>query len=113
MEIGGGKHKNNPWQELKEGFVFLLGNKMLFYLVALAVVPLFFGQPYLTMLTVFARDVLHIGPAGLGLLTSTSAVGSILGVLVVAGWHRAQQISFMLGKIIFFGLALFLFSLSH
>jgi MFS family permease len=103
----------SPWQELAEGIRFLRGNKFLRYLVLLAVVPMFFGQPYITMLTVFARDVLVIGPAGLGLLTSTASIGSITGALVIAGWRRTQRVNFMLGGIMFFGFFLLLFSLSH
>ncbi len=109
----GERQKTGPWQELKEGLVYLRGNRLLLYLVALAVVPMFFGQPYITMLAVFARDVLRIGPVGLGLLTSTAGAGSILGALFVASRRRAPQIRFMLYGIIFFGISLFLFSFSR
>lgn len=113
VKTGGVRQKTGPWQELKEGLVYLRGNKLLLYLLTLAVVPMFFGQPYMTMLAVFARDVLHIGPVGLGLLTSTSSAGSILGALFVASRRRAPQIRFMLHGIIFFGISLLLFSFSH
>ena len=39
--------------------------------------------PFLTLLPVFARDVLHQGPMGLGLLGTANGVGSFLGLLVV------------------------------
>ena len=106
------KPKASPLQELKEGYIFIRQNRLLVYLIFLAVIPMFFGQPYLTMLTVFARDVLRIGPIGLGLLTSTASLGSILGALYVAGRRRALTIRFMLGAIMVFGLALFMFSFS-
>jgi MFS family permease len=108
-----GDRKTRPWQELKEGFVFIRRNDLLFYLVTLAVVPMFFGQPYITMLTVFAKDVLRIGPVGLGLLTSTAALGSIVGALFIAGRRSTPRIQFMLGGIIFFGVSLLLFSASR
>jgi MFS transporter, DHA1 family, staphyloferrin A biosynthesis exporter len=111
-QIGGSMSKSHPWQEFKEGVVFLRSNKLLLYLTLLAVVPMFFGQPYLTMLAVFARNVLRIGPAGLGLLTSTAAAGSIAGALIIAGSSRTPRISIMLWEIIFFGFALLMFSLS-
>jgi len=109
----GERKKSGPFQELSEGLVYLRGNKLLLYLLTLAVVPMFFGQPYVTMLAVFARNVLHIGPVGLGLLTSTAGAGSILGALFVASRRRAPQIKFMLYGIIFFGVSLLLFSFSH
>ncbi len=108
-----GDRKTRPWQELKEGFVFIRRNDLLFYLVTLAVVPMFFGQPYITMITVFAKDVLRIGPVGLGLLTSTAALGSIVGALFIAGRRSTPRIQFMLGGIIFFGVSLLLFSASR
>ncbi len=110
---GGSKSQSHPLQELKDGFVFLRGSKLLLYLALLGVVPMFFGQPYLTMLAVFARSVLRIGPAGLGLLTSTAAIGSIAGALTVASRRKAPRISVMLWEIMFFGLALLLFSFSR
>lgn len=109
----GGKAEAGPWSELKEGIIFLRGNKLLLYLVLLAVVPMFFGQPYITMLTVFARDVLRIGPAGLGLLTSTAGIGSITGALIVAGRKEYPRIAVMLCEITLFGVALLIFSFSH
>jgi MFS family permease len=111
-KTAGGGAKASPWRELKEGILFLRGNKLLLYLVLLAIVPMFFGQPYMTMLTVFARDVLRIGPAGLGLLTSTAALGSITGALIVAGRRKHPQIAVMLCEIMLFGLALLIFSFS-
>jgi len=112
VSTGGGLKKSNPLQELKGGFLFLKGNKLLRYLVFLAVIPMFFGQPYMTMLAVFAHSVLRIGPAGLGMLTSTAALGSIAGALVVASRRREPRIGYMIGGMIFFGMALLLFSLS-
>jgi MFS family permease len=105
--------KAGPWQELKEGFVFIRRNDLLFYLVMLAVVPMFFGQPYMTMITVFAKDILFVGPLGLGLLTSTAGLGSIVGALFVAGRRSTPRIRFMLGGLIFFGISILLFSASH
>jgi len=105
--------KSSPWRELKEGIIFLRGNRLLLYLMALAIVPMFFGQPYMTMLTIFARDVLRIGPAGLGLLTSTSAIGSITGALIVASRRESPKIQVMLCEIILFGVALLAFSFSR
>ena len=35
----------------------------------------------------FARDVLAVGPEGLGLLVSSEGLGALLGSLVIAGWR--------------------------
>jgi predicted MFS family arabinose efflux permease len=43
--------------------------------------------PYITLLPVFARDVLQQGPVGLGLLSTCSGIGSFIG-LFAAGYLR-------------------------
>jgi hypothetical protein len=39
--------------------------------------------PYMTLLPVFARDVLHRGPVGLGLLGAASGIGSFIGLALI------------------------------
>lgn len=40
---------------------------------------------------VFARDVLHVGPALLGLLAAADGIGSLLGAFVLGFWLRDQR----------------------
>jgi MFS family permease len=54
-------------------------------LVTIAMNTLFF--PYQHMLPVFARDVLALGPAGLGALVAADGCGALLGALVIAARH--------------------------
>jgi MFS transporter, DHA1 family, staphyloferrin A biosynthesis exporter len=112
-DVGTQRKNTNHWQELKEGLSYIGRNKVIRYLVFIAVVPMFFGQPYMTMLAVFARSILVIGPAGLGLLTSIASLGAVIGALAVAGLRRGPQIGLMVGGIIAFGISLFLFSFSR
>jgi MFS family permease len=51
-------------------------------LVTIAMNTLFF--PYQQMLPVFARDVLSVGPVGLGALVAADGCGALLGALVIA-----------------------------
>ncbi len=53
-------------------------------LFLLACIPTFFVFPYIQFLSVFARDILHIGAAGLGLLLAASGTGAIIGSMVTA-----------------------------
>jgi MFS family permease len=52
-------------------------------LVTIAMNTLFF--PYQHMLPVFTRDVLALGPAGLGALVAADGCGALLGALLIAG----------------------------
>ena len=53
-------------------------------LFLLAAIPTFFIFPYVQFLTVYARDILEIGPGGLGILLACSGTGAVVGSLVVA-----------------------------
>ena len=39
--------------------------------------------PYMTLLSVFARDVLQQGPLGLGLMSTASGIGAFLGLMLI------------------------------
>jgi MFS family permease len=70
-------------------------------------------MPYMTMLTIFARDVLQVGGNGLGLLTACSSVGALMGALAV-GWigSHSSRGAVMLQALVGFGAALIVFALS-
>jgi predicted MFS family arabinose efflux permease len=55
--------------------------------------------PYQHMLPVFARDVLALGPAGLGALVAADGGGALLGALAIASRHG------QLGHRVLFGAA--------
>lgn len=99
--------------ELAGGLGYLAGKPMLRTLVILALVPFVLGMPYMTMLTVFASDVLQVGGGGLGLLTACSGVGAVTGALWVASQaHRVKLGHLMLVGMICFGATICIFSLS-
>jgi MFS family permease len=99
--------------ELVSGFRYLRSQPALFTLVLLALVPTLFGNSYLTMLTVFAQDVLQAGGSGLGFLTAAAAIGAMLGALLVASvGRRLQGGSFLLILLVLYGTALTLFAVS-
>ena len=62
------RHQEAPASssDLPAGFAYLQREKPLRLLVIMALVPMVLGQPYQTMLTVFAKDVFESGGQGLG-----------------------------------------------
>jgi hypothetical protein len=70
--------------DMAGGLSYLKSRPSLRTLVILALLPMVFGMPYMTMLTVFAKDVLKVGGGGLGLLTACSGVGAMIGALWIA-----------------------------
>jgi predicted MFS family arabinose efflux permease len=93
------------------GFTYMRSEPILLMLVAVALVPTFFCQPYIQFLAVFAAQVFDTGASGLGFMTALAAAGSIFGGLLASRLQRdARRGSTMLIFMGCFGLALILFS---
>jgi MFS family permease len=57
--------------------------------------------PFQQMLSVLARDVLHVGPVWLGLLVSTEGLGALVGSLVLAArGERRHARTFALSSLV-------------
>ncbi|SRR5579884_1673000 len=59
---------------------------------------LFFGPSNTLILPIFATQILHLGPAQLGLLFSAAGLGTIVGALIVASLGDFQYIGKMPGS---------------
>jgi MFS family permease len=66
------------------GFSIVLGREDLRALFALGFITPILILPFVQFLNIFARDILEIGPRGLGYLMAISGVGSVIGALFVA-----------------------------
>ncbi|MBI4377219.1 MAG: MFS transporter [Elusimicrobia bacterium] len=101
------------WDEIKRGMVYARGHAgiriLLLVLAAFSVA----GMPFFVLLPVYAGDILHAGPEGLGLLTGASGLGSTIGALALArrgGSHGLASIMERKLAVFALGLALFAFS---
>jgi MFS family permease len=65
---------------LGEGFRFVRSQPVVLSLMALDFAATFFGGPR-ALLPVYARDILHVGASGLGVLYAAIAVGSLIAAL--------------------------------
>ncbi|MDR7537738.1 MAG: MFS transporter [Armatimonadota bacterium] len=82
-------------EDIREGLGLLARNRHLLVVLGLVAVISFFGRPYIRLMPAYAREVLHVGPRGLGVLQAAPSVGTILAVLVVgavAGTARKGQL---------------------
>ena len=104
--------EQNMLQLMREGLTFVLGTPIILSLLMLDAVATFFGA-FEPLMPVFAEDVLHVGPQGLGVLLAASGGGAVLGVLIVLNltWvrHKGRMV---LGALFCYGLALIAFGLS-
>ena len=66
------------------------------------------------LLPIFARDILHVGPTGLGLLRSAPAVGAALTAFTLSRYPITRNSGArMFAAVAIFGLATIVFGLSH
>lgn len=93
------------------GLKFVRSDQVVLLLVMIAIVPTFFGQPYIHLLSVFAYQVFETGPEGLGLLSATAAMGSTIGALAMVNFgDAARKGGVMLTLLTIFGIALAAFA---
>lgn len=78
-------------QNLAEGFRYCYEQKSVFGMLALAVLTAVFGQQYMNLMPAFARNVLGLGPQGLGMLMTAVGIGAITGSVIVAGYGAVKQ----------------------
>lgn len=94
------------------GFHFIRQRPRLLGVVTLDLFVVLLGGAT-ALLPVFARDILHVGPLGLGLLRSAPAVGALLTMLVMTRYPIERRIGPALFiAVAIFGLATTVFGLS-
>jgi MFS family permease len=82
QEIGAAYRKESPLQSLREGIKFLWHESGIMALLVLDTCVNLVGA-YKSMMPVFARDLLDVGPQGLGMLLGSPALGALVGSGVV------------------------------
>ena len=102
------------FQSIKGGFAYVRTNRNIRTQLILALGPLTLGMPFINMMPIFARDILHGGAQLQGFLLSAFGIGSLLGALVVASIPRrhARALPAVIGAMVF-TIAVFCFSWSH
>ena len=109
-----GVKKESPLESVRSGFEFIRDNTAVLALMGMDTCVQFFGA-YRSMMPVFARDILGVGPAGLGALLGVPAFGALAGsavVLAVGNPKRKGQLIITVTLIYTAGLICFALSRS-
>jgi MFS family permease len=96
-----------------DGMRAIAGRPDLRALFLQATLPTFLIFPYLGFLNVYARDILGIGAAGLGLLMAVSGAGAVTGALLTAvrGWGAGAG-KILVSTTLFYGVIIAVAALS-
>ncbi|SER44542.1 MFS transporter [Sphingobium sp. YR768] len=78
-----------PLQQMLEGLRYVLSNRLLLGAISLDLFAVLLGG-VTALLPIFARDVLHVGPDGLGQLRAASSVGA-LATAVWLSWRPLRH----------------------
>jgi MFS family permease len=101
-------------ENLREGFVWIRGNRLPRTLVWLIAASSVLAFPYVMLLPVFARDILEVGAPGLGALLSASGAGALAGGLALAAiGSRVRRGPLLLGASLAFAALVAAFALSR
>ncbi len=98
---------------LKDGIGFVVTHPVMLSVMALDFGATLFGLPN-ALFPVYARDILHVGAAGLGVLYAATSVGAIAGgvAMSIIGDFRRPGLGILLGVTVY-GVALALFAYSE
>ncbi|MBS0333711.1 MAG: MFS transporter [Proteobacteria bacterium] len=101
------------WQLIREGLRYVWNQKIVFGAISLDLFAVLLGGAT-ALLPVFARDVLHIGPQGFGVLRSGPAIGATVVALLLAGRPLRRKAGlFMFAGVATFGAATCVFAVSR
>jgi MFS family permease len=100
------------WRTVLAGFSFVWQHKVLLGATSLDLFAVLLGGAT-ALLPIYARDILHTGPAGLGLLRAAPAAGALVMSLVLIRWPLHRKVGQrLLAAVAIFGLATVVFGLS-
>jgi len=105
----------SAWIGFREVLAYLRRERRMRALMVLTAILSVFGFPYISMMPVFARDVLHGGATGYGALTASIGIGAVIGALgiALASARIRRRGRLMLVGGTAFGILLILFSASR
>ncbi len=100
------------WATLLAGVHFVYRQKVVLGAISLDLFAVLLGGAT-ALLPIFAKDILQVGPWGLGLLRAAPAVGALAMSLALSRWPvRRRSGHILLGAVGVFGLSMLVFGLS-
>jgi predicted MFS family arabinose efflux permease len=97
-------------QSLRDGIGYVGREPVILTFLIVSAIFNIFGRSYVTLLPVFAKDVLNLGASGLGYIAAAPGLGTIIGSLLLAAMGRVEaKRSRMVALLLTFSCVLFAF----
>jgi MFS family permease len=108
------RRQQSVWRNLLEGFRFVRGNQTIKATLYITVVMNVLLFPYVQMVPIIARDILHVDAALMGVLHAAEGLGALVGaVLIASAVHLSYHGRVFLGGSLLALVGLFVFSMSR
>ncbi|HET8869342.1 MAG TPA: MFS transporter [Aquabacterium sp.] len=105
-------HQASSWKDVFAGLTFMWQRKVLLGATTLDLFAVLLGGAT-ALLPIYARDILHTGPVGLGLLRAAPAIGALTMSLILTRWPLERRVGpLLLTAVGVFGLATLFFGVS-
>ncbi|UYL07342.1 MFS transporter [Bdellovibrio sp. SKB1291214] len=99
-------------EELKSGVKFVFGHPILLPALSLDMISVLFGG-VTALLPIYAKEILAVGPRGLGILRAAPAIGAtVMGFILTRIEIRKNAGKYLLSAVFGFGLSILVFALS-
>lgn len=107
----------SPLENILEGFRYVRSTRPVRALLLMLGIVSLVGMPYVVLMPVFAKQILHGGARELGILMGSTGVGALLGALTLATrtglkgisvWINAASAGFGISLVLFCGVSYFL-----
>ena len=110
---GHGGHEESFGQSIIEGWKFSWRKVEVRSGILVVIIAALFMIPFSTLLPVFARDLLHVGARGQGLLLTSMGLGALCSSLIIASiGDRMPRGLLMVGGVALYGVLVVIFSAS-
>jgi len=112
-EITYNRGDTKTWESVKEGLDFVFNHKPLLGAMGLDMFAVLFGGA-VAMLPVFAKDILHVGPQGFGVLMAATYLGNFLAIFYLTRRPLVdRQGHYLIISVAGFGICILIFALSQ
>jgi MFS family permease len=111
--LGKHGHDESFTRSILEGWKFSWHNEAVRASLLVVICASIFIIPFMTLLPVFARDILHVGATGQGLLLSAMGVGALFSSVLIASFgDRVPRLKIMLVGVTLYGMIVAGFAVS-
>jgi MFS family permease len=100
--------------DIKEGLRYVRSRPAILGVIATALIPPLFAMPYMSLMPIFQKDVLGVGPGELGMMMAAPGIGALvsLSTLATFGDRIRRKGVWLLSGLGLFGVFIILFSIT-